>query len=85
MTLPPIKAPPVAVNPYLRVAIEAGPLTAFVGTYVFWGLKPATAVFMVAICLSLAASIRFEKRVPLMPLITAVVVLIFGGPRAGWW
>jgi intracellular septation protein len=42
-------------------------------------LMAATATFMVAMLISLAASIRLERRVPLMPLVTGVVVVIFGG------
>lgn len=39
----------------------------------------ATAIFMVAILLSLLGSWVTEKRLPVMPLVTAVFVLVFGG------
>ena len=39
----------------------------------------ATGAFMVAIVVSLAASWLYERRVPIMPLVTCVVVIIFGG------
>lgn len=42
-------------------------------------LLAATAVLMVAVVVSLALSYKWERRVPLMPLVTAVMVLIFGG------
>src|SRR6185503_8210794 len=42
-------------------------------------LMAATAVLMVAVVVSLALSYKWEKRVPLMPLVTAVMVVIFGG------
>ena len=42
-------------------------------------LLAATAVLMVAVVISLGLSYRWERRVPLMPLLTAVMVLIFGG------
>jgi len=42
-------------------------------------LMAATAVLMVAVVVSLALSYKWERRVPLMPLVTAVMVLIFGG------
>lgn len=42
-------------------------------------LIAATAVLMVAVVVSLALSYKWERRVPLMPLVTAVMVLIFGG------
>jgi intracellular septation protein len=42
------------------------------------GIFVATAVFMVAILIALAVSYALTKRLPLMPLITAVIVLVFG-------
>ncbi len=42
-------------------------------------LMAATGVLMMAVLVSLALSYRWERRVPLMPLVTAVMVLIFGG------
>lgn len=42
-------------------------------------LLAATAVLMVAVVVSLALSYKWERRVPLMPLVTAVMVLVFGG------
>jgi len=42
-------------------------------------LMAATGVLMVAVVVSLALSYKWERRIPLMPLVTAVMVLIFGG------
>ncbi len=42
-------------------------------------LLAATALLMVSVVVSLALSYKWERRVPLMPLVTAVMVLIFGG------
>jgi intracellular septation protein len=42
-------------------------------------LMAATAVLMVAVVVSLALSYKWERRAPLMPLVTAVMVVIFGG------
>lgn len=39
----------------------------------------ATALFMVAISLSLAVSFARDRKLPVMPLISGVVVLVFGG------
>jgi len=66
-------------NPTVRFLLEVGPLGAFFVGYVGWNLMVATALLMVAISVSLFFSIRLEKRVPLMPLVTAAMVLIFGG------
>jgi len=38
-----------------------------------------TGVFMVATLLSLAVSWRYERRVPVMPLVSAAFVFVFGG------
>ena len=70
--------------------LEIGPLILFFGTYLFWddlvpedfplkGLMAATAVLMVAVPVAVAITYVREKRVPLMPLITMVMVMIFGG------
>lgn len=39
----------------------------------------ATALFMVAIAVALAVSFARERSVPVMPLVSGVVVLVFGG------
>jgi intracellular septation protein len=39
----------------------------------------ATATFIVATVLALAVSFAFTRRLPLMPFVTAIVVVIFGG------
>jgi len=64
---------------WLKPLTEYGPLVAFFAAYWYGGLITATAVIMGATAVSLALSLFFERRVPLMPLITAAVVGIFGG------
>lgn len=71
---------PIDANTSLRrFILEVGPLGAFFIGYVGWNLMVATAVLMVAVVLALAISYRTERKVPLMPIVTAVMVLIFGG------
>ena len=67
------------VDPLARTLIEFGPLGAFFVCYFVWDLMVATAAFIPAMLVSLFFSIRLERRVPLMPLVTTVVVVIFGG------
>jgi intracellular septation protein len=67
------------MRPWLKLLIEAGPLVVFFGAYSATNLMTATAVFMVAIAVALAASIAIERRVPIMPLVSAAVVMVFGG------
>src|SRR5262245_41992232 len=43
------------------------------------GIFVATAVFMVAILVALAISYAMTRRLPVMALVSAVVVVVFGG------
>lgn len=63
----------------VKSVTEYGPLIVFFGAYVFSDLIAATAALMVATVAALALSYAVERRVPLMPLITAGVVGVFGG------
>ena len=63
----------------LKLLVEVGPLVVFfvmnARAGIFWG----TGGFMVAIVISLIASRILFGRVPVMPLVTGVFVLVFGG------
>jgi intracellular septation protein len=63
----------------VRLAIEGGPLLAFFAGNAFGGIYVGTGVFMAAVVIALIASWRLERRLPIMPLVTAVFVLVFGG------
>jgi intracellular septation protein len=70
-----------AVGPSLpmKLAIELGPLLVFFGGNAAAGIYAGTAAFMVATLVALAvAMVRYHK-VPIMPLISGAVVLVFGG------
>lgn len=43
------------------------------------GIFVATAVFMVAIVVSLVVSYMLIRRLPLMPVVSAIIVVVFGG------
>lgn len=64
---------------WLRPATEYGPLAVFFAAYWLSGLMAATAALMAATAVSLAVSYAVLKRVPMMPLITAAIVGLFGG------
>lgn len=68
-----------APNPLLKLAIEVGPLVAFFIANSRWGIITGTGVFMVATVVSLGASLSLFRRIPILPLATAVFVLFFGG------
>ncbi len=67
------------MNPWLRLALEAGPLVIFFVVNAQAGILPATGVFMVATLISLSVNYAMERRLPTMPLITGAFVLVFGG------
>ena len=68
-----------SVNPFVKLALELGPLVLFFFANQKGDLFLATSVFMVAVLVSLGLSRHFMKHWPVMPLVSAVVVLIFGG------
>ena len=65
--------------PWLQPAVDYGPLIAFFVIYLTSGLMAATAVVVAASLVALGLSWSIQRRVPAMPLITAIVVAIFGG------
>ncbi len=82
------------LNPVLKLALELGPLGIFFFANAYGNrlaevfpplaalggrLFIATAFFIVATAVSLAASYALIRRLPIMPLISGVVVLVFGG------
>jgi intracellular septation protein len=82
------------INPFLKLALELGPLGVFFFTNAYANrlaeifpaldalggrLFVATAFFIVATIVALAVSFALTRRLPIMPLVTGIVVLIFGG------
>lgn len=68
-----------APNPWAKLAIELGPLLVFFFANARFGIFAATAAFMVAITVSLGLSWWLVRKLPTMPLVTAIFVLVFGG------
>ena len=82
------------INPILKFALELGPLLVFFfanskGEQLaeqfpilssFGGpIFIATGLFMIAMVISLAVSLLLTRTLPMMPLVTLAVVLVFGG------
>lgn len=63
----------------LKMLIELGPLLVFFFAYMKFGLYTATGVLIVATLVSLIASKLLLGRITIMPIVTAVIVSIFGG------
>lgn len=72
-------AKPKQISGGLKFVIELGPIAAFFIAYKFWGLMPATGVIMVAMLAALAANWLLTRHIPKAPIVTAVIVLVFGG------
>jgi len=68
-----------APNPLLKLLIELAPLVAFFAAYGRAGIYWATGVLMVATVVSLLASWRLLGKISAMPVVTAVLVVVFGG------
>lgn len=66
------------INPFLKIALDLGPLVLFFIANGRFGIFGATAVFMVATVLALVIGYVLTKHVPIMPLVSAVIVLVFG-------
>lgn len=62
-----------------KLLIELGPLILFFLVYAKFGIYPATGALMVATVVSLAVSWFLHKKFSVMPVVTAVIVCIFGG------
>ena len=80
MTEPtPAKPPRPKQNPALKLALEMGPLVLFFFANAQYGIFIATGVLMVGVVAALAAAWILTRHIPIMPLVTAVAVLFFGG------
>jgi intracellular septation protein len=73
-------APPPrkALNPTVKFVLELGPLALFFVAYSKLGIFAATGVLMACVVVTLGVSYAMLRRIPVMPLVTAVIVLIFG-------
>ena len=69
---------PKALNPIVKLLLELGPLALFFAVYSRLGIFAATGVLMAGVVVTLGVSYAMLKRIPVMPLVTAVIVLIFG-------
>ncbi len=71
------KAKPL--NHWLKFALEMGPLLIFFFGNARFGLFPATIAFMAATVAALIVSYVLSRTIPIMPLVSGVFVLVFGG------
>lgn len=67
------------LNPFLKLALDIGPLVLFFIANGRFGIFTATAVFMAASLAAIAVTYAMTRHLAIMPIITAVIVLVFGG------
>lgn len=72
-------APRKKLDPRLKFALELGPLIVFFVVNSKFGIFYATGVLMAGVILTLAVSWAVTKHLPAMPVVTAILVLVFGG------
>ena len=66
------------LNPALKFVLDIGPLLLFFAANAYFGIFVATAVFMVAALTAVAVTYAITRHLALMPMVTAVIVLVFG-------
>jgi intracellular septation protein len=67
------------LNPWLKITLDIGPLILFFVANAKFGIFAATAAFMAAVLAALAVSYVITRHIAVMPLVTAAIVLVFGG------
>lgn len=71
---------PKSTSPkWLKPGTEYGPILIFFAAYYLGDLFVATTAIMIATAIALLVSYIFERKIPMMPLVTAVVIGVFGG------
>jgi len=66
------------LNPFLKLVLDIGPLVLFFAVNARVGIFAATAAFMAAVLIALIVSYAMTRHIAIMPVVTAVIVLIFG-------
>jgi intracellular septation protein len=67
------------LNPWLKLGLDLGPLLLFFFVNSRSGIFAATGAFMAATLLSIALTYILVRRIPMMPLVSALIVFVFGG------
>ena len=70
---------PKSTPKWIKPVIDFGPLLVFFIAYKIGGLMPATLALIITTLVALTLGYWTTRRLALMPLVTAVIVTIFGG------
>ncbi len=71
-------SPKKHLAPLPKLVLDLGPLLLFFFANSYGGIYFATGAFMVATVITLAVSYYLIRRFPVMPIVTAVIVMVFG-------
>jgi intracellular septation protein len=67
------------LNPFVKLALDIGPLLLFFVINSKFGIFAATGAFMAAVVVALAVSYAMIRRFPVMTVVSAIIVMVFGG------
>ena len=67
------------MNQAVRLLLEIGPLVVFFIANAHYGIFIATAAFMVVTAVAIPSMWLLERRLPVMPLVSGLFLLAFGG------
>ena len=67
------------MNSKIKAAVDYGPLAVFFITFYTLGIMPATAAIIGATVIALGVSYYFERKLAPMPLISGILITVFGG------
>jgi intracellular septation protein len=69
----------VQLHPFVKLALDIGPLILFFVANARAGIFWATGLFMIAVVIALVVSYAMIRRFPIMTVLSAVIVMVFGG------
>ena len=67
------------LNPILKLTLDIGPLVLFFAANARFGLFVGTGVLMISVVAALLVSYTMTRQWPIMPVVTAIGVMVFGG------
>jgi intracellular septation protein len=65
--------------PFFKLALDLAPLLIFFAANALFGIFVATGTFMVAMVITIGIGFSIERKISPVPLITGILVLVFGG------
>jgi intracellular septation protein len=66
------------LNPLIKLGLDVGPLVLFFVANARFDIFTATAIFMAAVLAALAISFALTRHIAIMPVVSLLVVLVFG-------